>query len=58
MAKYTPFHGMKLKGKPIMTIVRGTVVYDEDRGGLVGQVGYGQYVRRQTNIHPPRQIQF
>ncbi|SFJ75861.1 allantoinase AllB [Thermoflavimicrobium dichotomicum] len=58
MAKYTPFHGMKLKGKPVMTIVRGTVVYDEDHGGLVGKKGYGQFVKRQSNIALPRQLQF
>ncbi|OYD09110.1 allantoinase AllB [Paludifilum halophilum] len=49
MAKYTPFHGMKLKGKPVMTIVRGEVVYDEDNGGIVGCSGYGQFVTRQSN---------
>ncbi|SDW10724.1 allantoinase [Marininema mesophilum] len=53
-AKYTPFHGMKLKGKPVMTIVRGGVVYDEDRGGIVGTAGYGQFVKRQSNIELKR----
>lgn len=58
MAKYTPFHGMKLKGKPVMTIVRGQVIYDEDNGGIVGRQGYGQFVRRQSNIELPRSIKF
>lgn len=48
MAKYNPLHGMKLKGKPIQTIIRGSVVYDEYAGGIVGQAGYGQYVPRQS----------
>lgn len=48
MAKYTPLHGMKLKGKPVQTIVRGQVVYDDASGGIVGQAGYGQYVPRQS----------
>lgn len=48
MAKYNPLHGMKLKGKPIQTIIRGNIVYDENGGGVVGQAGYGQYVPRQS----------
>ncbi|OZU87805.1 allantoinase AllB [Virgibacillus indicus] len=48
MAKYNPLHGMELKGKPIQTIVRGKVVYDEDNGGIVGKSGYGEYVKRQS----------
>jgi len=46
MAKYTPQHGMKLKGKAVMTIVRGTLVYDDEKG-IVGKPGYGQFVKRQ-----------
>jgi len=47
MAKYTPFHGMKLRGKPVKTVVRGKLVYDETKG-IVGRPGFGQFVRRQT----------
>ncbi|MDW7674119.1 MAG: allantoinase AllB [Bacillota bacterium] len=47
MAKYTPHQGMKLKGKPVMTIVRGTVVYDDEQG-IVGKPGYGKFIKRQT----------
>jgi allantoinase len=57
-AKYTPFHGMKLKGKPIMTIVRGQVVYDEDNGGIVGKPGYGQFVKRQSDVQLDRVLKF
>ncbi|KAB3536025.1 dihydroorotase family protein [Alkaliphilus pronyensis] len=46
MAKYNPLHGIKLKGKPVKTVVRGTVVYD-DKEGIVGKPGYGQFVKRQ-----------
>lgn len=48
MAKYNPLHGLELKGKPIQTIVRGELVYDEDNGGIVGQPGYGQFIKRQS----------
>ena len=47
MAKYTPFHGYKLKGKPFKTILRGKVVYDDAQGVTVPQ-GYGQFVKRQS----------
>ncbi|WP_026476199.1 dihydroorotase [Alkaliphilus transvaalensis] len=46
MAKYNPLHGIKLKGKPVKTIVRGTLVYDENVG-IVVKEGFGQFVRRQ-----------
>lgn len=47
MAKYNPLHGLKLKGKPVKTVVRGTLVYD-DKEGIVGKEGYGQFVKRQS----------
>ena len=47
MAKYNPLHGMKLKGKPVKTVVRGKVVYDSEHG-IVGEEGYGQFIRRQN----------
>ncbi|MCC3377640.1 amidohydrolase family protein, partial [Cohnella sp. REN36] len=50
MAKYNPLHDIKLKGMPVMTIVRGNVVY-EDGKGIVGQEGYGQFVKRQSTQH-------
>jgi allantoinase len=46
-SKFTPLHGLKLKGKVIKTIVRGALVYD-DAKGIVGNPGYGQFVKRQT----------
>ncbi|MCD5414733.1 MAG: dihydroorotase [Clostridiales bacterium] len=47
MAKYGPFDGMKLKGKPVKTIVRGKLVYD-DKKGIVGEQGYGKLIKRQN----------
>ena len=57
LAKFTPLHGMKLKGKPVKTIVRGRLVYD-DRNGIVGKAGYGQFVKRQTISRLERNIRF
>ncbi|MDN4523859.1 allantoinase AllB [Fictibacillus fluitans] len=48
MAKYNPLHGIKLKGRPVQTILRGTVVYDYEKGGITGAAGYGEYVKRQS----------
>jgi len=45
-AKYSPLHGMKLKGKPVTTIVRGKIVYDSGQGFLV-KPGYGQWIKRE-----------
>jgi N-acyl-D-aspartate/D-glutamate deacylase len=47
MAKYNPLHGMKLKGKPVQTIVRGNIVFEEDKG-ITGEAGYGEFVPRQS----------
>ncbi|MCK6256534.1 dihydroorotase [Fictibacillus sp. KIGAM418] len=48
MAKYNPLHGIKLKGRPVQTIVRGNMVYNYEAGGIVGEAGYGEYVKRQS----------
>ena len=55
-AKYTPFHGMKLKGGIDRTIVRGKVVYEN--GEIVGEPGYGQFVKRQTISSLDRKMKF
>ena len=47
MAKYTPHHGAKLKGKVAKTVVRGKVVYD-DNIGITIEEGYGQFIKRQS----------
>jgi dihydropyrimidinase len=41
---YSLYDGWALKGWPVRTIVRGTTVMDE--GKIVGQPGYGRYLKR------------
>lgn len=57
LAKYTPLHGFKLKGKVVKTLVRGELVYDEKQGIVVSQ-GYGQFIKRQTISKLDRIIKF
>ena len=57
MAKYNPLHGLKLKGRPVKTIVRGKLVFDLNEG-IVGQEGYGQFVKRQRVSKLPKDIRF
>ncbi|HHW06026.1 MAG TPA: dihydropyrimidinase [Clostridia bacterium] len=42
-AGYTPFHGLKVKGYPVMTISRGRVVYQNGR--FVGEPGWGKFIK-------------
>jgi len=42
-AKYSPFDGYKVKGKPIKTFVNGQIVFDED--SVVTKAGTGQVIR-------------
>ncbi len=41
--KITPYEGMKGKGAPVMTVVRGEIVYED--GQVVGKPGYGEFQR-------------
>jgi dihydropyrimidinase len=41
---FTVWEGLKLKGYPVMTYSRGTLVYDN--GKFVGRPGYGKYIKR------------
>jgi dihydroorotase-like cyclic amidohydrolase len=41
--KHSPFDGWKMKGMPILTMVRGEVVAED--GEIVGRPGYGRFVR-------------
>lgn len=43
---YTPFEGRVLKQWPRWTILRGRIVWDRDGGGLIGEKGYGRFVKR------------
>lgn len=42
-AKYSPFDGYKVKGKPIKTFVNGQLVFDE--GDIVAKPGIGRVIR-------------
>lgn len=39
---YTPFHGMVVKGYPVLTLSRGRIAYQN--GDFVGHAGWGQFV--------------
>lgn len=44
-AKYSPFDGWRVKGKPVKTFVSGRLAMDEDE--IVAKPGIGQIVRRE-----------
>jgi dihydroorotase len=46
-AKYSPFDGQKVKGRPILTFVRGQLVYDS--GEILGKPGSGEMLRPEPN---------
>jgi dihydropyrimidinase len=43
---YTPFEGMSVQNWPRYTILRGKVVWQHDGAGIVGEMGYGKFLRR------------
>jgi len=43
-AKYSPYDGWEVQGKPVKTFVNGLLAFDE--GGIVGKAGSGSVVRR------------
>jgi dihydroorotase-like cyclic amidohydrolase len=46
---FTPFEGMKYKGWPICTILRGKVIFEN--GQILGKPGDGQYIKRPVKYH-------
>ncbi|KAI1640243.1 D-hydantoinase [Biscogniauxia mediterranea] len=46
---YTPYEGRVLNNWPRYTILRGRVVWDRDGGGIVGEKGYGRFVKRRES---------
>jgi allantoinase len=46
-AETTIYEGWEVKGKPMLTVVRGEVV--SENGEIVGKMGYGRYQKRLTN---------
>jgi dihydroorotase (multifunctional complex type) len=45
---FTPFENWKLRGKPVLTIVRGKVVARE--GEIIAKPGYGRFIHSNTNV--------
>ena len=43
---YTPYEGHMVTQWPRYTLLRGEVVWDRDDGGIVGQKGYGKFLKR------------
>lgn len=43
---YSPYEGMRLRGWPVLTLLRGRVVYED--GEIVATPGYGRFVPRQV----------
>lgn len=43
---YTPFEGLSVQNWPRYTILRGKVVWQHDGAGIVGEKGFGQFLRR------------
>jgi dihydroorotase (multifunctional complex type) len=43
-AKYSPYNGWEVQGKPVKTFVNGLLVFDE--GGIVAKAGSGLIIRR------------
>lgn len=46
---FTPFEGMKYKGWPIYTILRGKIVLEKDK--ILGRPGDGVYIKRPVKMH-------
>ncbi|PYH30302.1 hydantoinase/dihydropyrimidinase family protein [Aspergillus neoniger CBS 115656] len=43
---YTPYEGHMVTQWPRYTLLRGEVIWDRDNGGIVGQKGYGKFLKR------------
>jgi len=44
-AKYSPFDGLSVEGKPVKTFVGGQLIMDE--GKIVAEAGSGEIIRRE-----------
>jgi dihydropyrimidinase len=49
---YTPFEGHDIADWPLLTILRGEVVYDSTTNEVVAQPGYGQFLKRGKSTLP------
>jgi dihydropyrimidinase len=43
---YSPYEGQAVSNWPRYTILRGKVVWDRDNGGIMGEKGYGSFIKR------------
>jgi dihydroorotase-like cyclic amidohydrolase len=46
---FSPEEGMKLKGWPEVTVLRGKVIFE--KGKVIGKPGYGRYLKRPVKLH-------
>ncbi|HUU81337.1 MAG TPA: amidohydrolase family protein, partial [Acidobacteriota bacterium] len=46
---FSPEEGMKLKGWPEYSILRGKVIFE--KGKVIGQPGYGEFIKRPLKLH-------
>lgn len=53
---FTPFEGIKYKGWPVYTILRGKVIFENDK--IVGQPGDGQFIKRPVKYHYKEEYTF
>lgn len=47
ISDFTPFEGWEITGWPVLTMVRGKVVMEDDK--MIGEPGYGTYIPAQVN---------
>ncbi len=45
---YTPYEGIKVKGYPIYTILRGEIIAKDNN--FIGKKGYGEFIKRKSKI--------
>jgi len=48
-SNYTIYDGMKIRGWPVLTMVRGQIVMED--GQVIGKSGYGEYIARKPKSH-------
>jgi dihydroorotase-like cyclic amidohydrolase len=53
-SKITPWHGRRVQGAPVMTLVRGKIVMDGGR--LVAEPGWGKPARQRMPAPAPRNL--
>jgi hypothetical protein len=54
-SKITPWHGRRVQGAPVLTMVRGRVVMDSGR--IVAEPGWGKPARQKMPPPAPRNVE-